>query len=172
MVGAPFFSVAAIIAAAEVTALVVASGVAPAPHSVRSAQQHSPSRRAHRWCRRLDRIVTRTGCVVVLAVGVVASVLVEQLAPPQRALRVLRATAGVSLAGYLLHVHVAARVGGGLSALLSLGELRALYVTFAIALVPGMRLAFSESAGTHRHESRRGALGASFRSRNVRATCA
>jgi hypothetical protein len=35
----------------------------------------------------------------------------------------------VSLVGCLLHVHVAARVDGGLSALLSVGELRALHLT-------------------------------------------
>ena len=46
--------------------------------------------------------------------------------------------------------HVAARIDGGLSALLSIGELRALYVTLAGALVLGMRLAFSHIASARR----------------------
>lgn len=90
--------------------------------------------------------VTLIGVVVVLALSVVAGIVVARLSPPQRTARALVAAAGVSLVGYLLHVHVAARVDGGLSALLSVGELRALYLTYAIALSVGMRLAFSQGA--------------------------
>jgi hypothetical protein len=72
--------------------------------------------------------------------------LVARLSPPHRTARAFVAAAVVSLVGYLFHVHVAARVDGGLSALLTVGELRALYLTYAIALVAGMRLAFSRGA--------------------------
>jgi hypothetical protein len=90
--------------------------------------------------------VTLAGVVVVLAVSVVAGMLVARLSPPHRTARALAAAAGVSLVGYLLHVYVAARVDGGLSALLSVGELRALYLGYAIAVGVGMRLAFSQGA--------------------------
>ena len=90
--------------------------------------------------------VTLAGVVVVLAVSVVAGIVVARLSPPHRTPRALVAAAGVSFVGYLLHVHVAARVDGGLSALLSVGELRALYLTYAIALAIGMRLTFSQGA--------------------------
>ena len=90
-----------------------------------------------------DPIVTVVGGVVVLVVSAVAGVAVARLSPSFRALRVLAAAAGVALVGYLLHLNVAARADGGLSALLSVGELRALYVTVASALVLGMRFAFS-----------------------------
>jgi len=90
-----------------------------------------------------DPIVTIVGVLVVLAVSVLAGVVVARLSPPFRTFRVVLAAAGVALLGYLLHLHVAARVDGGLSALLSVGELRALYVTAASALVLGMRFAFS-----------------------------
>jgi hypothetical protein len=93
-----------------------------------------------------DVNVTVVGVLVVLAMSAVAGVLAAWLSPSHRTLRVLVAAAGVALIGYLLHVHVAARIDGGLSALLSTGELRALYVTVAGALVLGMRLAFSHSA--------------------------
>lgn len=95
-------------------------------------------------------IVTISGVVVVLAVSAMAGIVVARLSPSFRTFRVLVAAAGVALAGYLLHVHVAARVDGGLSALLSIGELRALYVTAASALVLGMRFAFSPGASTDR----------------------
>ena len=90
-----------------------------------------------------DPIVTIVGVLVVLAVSVLAGIVVAWLSPSFRTLRVVLAAVGVALAGYLLHLHVAARVDGGLSALLSVGELRALYVTAASALVLGMRFAFS-----------------------------
>ena len=80
-----------------------------------------------------DAVVTIMGVLVVLAVSAMAGIIVARLSPSYRTLRVLVAAAGVALVGYLLHVHVAARVDGGLSALLSIGELRALYVTLASA---------------------------------------
>jgi hypothetical protein len=93
-----------------------------------------------------DSIVTIAGVVVVLALSALAGMVVARLSPSFRTLRTLFAAAGVAFVGYLLHVTVAARMNVGLSALLSVGELRALYVTLASALVLGMRLAFS--AGT------------------------
>jgi hypothetical protein len=94
--------------------------------------------------------VTIIGVLVVLALSAVAGILVAWLSPSQRTLRELVAAAGVALLGYFVHVHLAARIDGGLSALLSLGELRALYITLASALVLGMRLAFSQSASARR----------------------
>ena len=90
-----------------------------------------------------DAIVTIMGVLVVLALSTLAGMIVARLSPSFRTLRTLVAAAGVSIVGYLLHVHVAARMDSGLSALLSLGELRALYVTLASALVLGIRFAFS-----------------------------
>ena len=97
-----------------------------------------------------DVIVTLVGVLVVLAMGALAGMLVARLSPSFRSVRVLVAAAGVALVGYLLHVHLAARVDGGLSALLSVGELRALYAVGATALVLGMRLAFSPGASAVR----------------------
>jgi hypothetical protein len=94
--------------------------------------------------------VTILGVVVVLALSAAAGILVAWLSPSQRTLRETVAAAAVALAGYFVHVHVAARIDGGLSALLSLGELRALYITLAGTLVVGMRLAFSQSASARR----------------------
>ena len=94
--------------------------------------------------------VTIIGVLVVLVLSAVAGILVAWLSPSQRTLREILAAAGVAVVGYFLHAHVAARIDGGLSALLSLGELRALYITLAVALVLGMRLAFSQSASARR----------------------
>ena len=94
--------------------------------------------------------VTILGVLVVLAMSVVAGILVAWLSPSQRALRELLAASAVAVVGYFLHVHVVARIDGGLSALLSLGELRALYITLASALVVGMRLAFSQGTSARR----------------------
>ena len=94
--------------------------------------------------------VTIIGVLVVLALSAVAGILAARLSPSPRTLRELVVAAGVALFGYFVHVHVAARIDGGLSALLSLGELRALYTTLASALVLGMRLAFSQSASARR----------------------
>ena len=97
-----------------------------------------------------DAIVTIMGVVVVLALSTLAGGIVARLSPSFRTLRTLLAAVGVALVGYLLHVHVAARMDVGLSALLSVGELRALYVTLAIALVLGIRFAFSPGASARR----------------------
>lgn len=97
-----------------------------------------------------DPVVTIVGVVVVLAVSALAGVVVARLSPSFRTVRVVLAAAGVALGGYLLHLHVAARIDGGLSALLSVGELRALYLTAASALVLGMRFAFSPVTSARR----------------------
>ena len=97
-----------------------------------------------------DAVVTIVGVVVVLALSTLAGMLVARLSPSFRTLRTLLAAAGVALVGYLLHVHVASRMDVGLSALLSIGELRALYVTLASALVLGIRFAFSTRASARR----------------------
>ncbi|MEO6525990.1 MAG: hypothetical protein ABIP93_05150 [Gemmatimonadaceae bacterium] len=96
-------------------------------------------------------VVTIVGVAVVLVLSAMTGILVARLAPSFRTLRALIAAAGVALVGYFLHLYVAARSPGGLSALLSFGELRALYVTLAIALVLGMRFAFSPGTSAHRH---------------------
>jgi hypothetical protein len=94
--------------------------------------------------------VTIIGVLVVLLVSAVAGVVAAWLSPSQRTLRVVLAAVAVAVIGYFFHVHVTARRDGGLSALLSIGELRALYVTLAGALVLGMRLAFSHIASARR----------------------
>ena len=90
--------------------------------------------------------VTPVGGLVVLAMSAAAGLVVARLSPSPRILHVAAAAAGVSLAGYLLHLHVVARAPGGLAALLSVGELRAMYFVLGVALVAGMRLAFSPVA--------------------------
>jgi len=97
-----------------------------------------------------DPIVTIVGVLVVLAMGALAGMIVARLSPSFRTFRVVVAAAGVALVGYLLHVHLAARVDGGLSALLAVGELRALYAVGASALVLGMRFAFSQGTSATR----------------------
>ena len=87
--------------------------------------------------------VTPTGGLVVLVVSVAAGVVVARITPSFRTLHVAATAAGLLLAGYLLHLHVVARTPGGLAALLSVGELRGLYLTLGVALVAGMRFAFS-----------------------------
>ena len=91
--------------------------------------------------------VTLMGCAVVLVVSAVAGVVIAELTSSRRTLFSALATFGMTLAGYLAHVHIVARTPGGLAALLTLGELRALYATGAIALLAGMRYAFSPSVG-------------------------
>ena len=91
--------------------------------------------------------VTLVGGAVVLVVSAVAGVVIVELTSSHRTLHSALAAFGVALAGYLAHVHIVARTPGGLAALLTLGELRALYATGAIALLAGMRYAFSPSAG-------------------------
>lgn len=90
--------------------------------------------------------VTPTGGLVVLVMCVVAGLAVARIAPTFRTLHVVATAAGVGLSAYLLHVHVVSRTPGGLAALLTVGELRGLYVTLVIALVAGMRFAFLSAA--------------------------
>ena len=91
--------------------------------------------------------VTLMGGAVVLGVSAVAGVVIAQLTSSRRTPHSALAAFGVALVGYLVHVHIVARTPGGLAALLTLGELRAVYATGAIALLAGMRYAFSPSAG-------------------------
>jgi hypothetical protein len=86
--------------------------------------------------------VTPVGVAVVIVVSLVAGLLVARLVSPHRFSRLVAAAAGVSLTGYLFHLHVVARTPGGLAALLSVGQLRALYLALGIALLAGMRFAF------------------------------
>ncbi|MEP7000937.1 MAG: hypothetical protein ABI969_10705 [bacterium] len=90
--------------------------------------------------------VTPMGGAVVLVVSTMAGVVIAQLTSSRRTLHSALAAFGMALAGYLAHVHIVARTPAGLAALLTVGELRALYATGAIALVIGMRYAFSPSA--------------------------
>jgi hypothetical protein len=99
--------------------------------------------------------VTPMGGLVVLAMCMVAGFIVARIASSTRTLHVVAAAAGLALVSYLLHLHVVARTPGGLAALLSVGELRGLYLTLAVALVAGMRFAFSASASAPRHSSAR-----------------
>jgi hypothetical protein len=87
--------------------------------------------------------VTPLGAVVVLTSSLVAGLIVARLASSGRTLHVVAVGAGVALSGYLVHLHVVGRMPGGLTELLSRGELRALYCVTAVALVSGMRFAFS-----------------------------
>jgi hypothetical protein len=86
--------------------------------------------------------VTPMGGLVVLAMSVAAGFVVARIAPSFRTLHVFAAAAGVALTSYFLHLHVVARSPGGLAALLSVGELRGIYLMLGIALVAGMRFAF------------------------------
>jgi hypothetical protein len=90
--------------------------------------------------------VTPVGGLVVLAMSIVAGFAVALLAPSFRLRRIAAAAAVVALAGYLLHLHVAGRTPGGLAALLTVGELRGMYLVLGVSLVAGMRFAFSRSA--------------------------
>lgn len=93
--------------------------------------------------------VTLTGVGVVFCMSVVAGLVTASLATSRRTLLGYAAAGGVALLGYLLHLHVIARTPGGLASLLSIGELRALYVVAGLTLAIGMRFAFlprSESA--------------------------
>jgi hypothetical protein len=92
--------------------------------------------------------VTPVGGLVVLAMCMVAGFVVARIASSCRTMHVVAAAAGVALASYLLHLHVVARSPGGLAALLSVGELRGMYLALGLALVAGMRFAFSASTST------------------------
>ena len=100
--------------------------------------------------------VTPVGGLVVLALSALAGFVVARIAPSFRTLHVAAAAAGVSVISYLLHLHVVARTPGGLAALLSVGELRGLYVILGVALVAGMRFAFSAAASATGPEARDG----------------
>ena len=95
--------------------------------------------------------VTPTGGLVVLVLCVMAGLVVARIAPTFRTLHVATAAAGVALVSYFLHVHVVSSIPGGLAALLSVGELRGLYVTLALALTAGMRFAFSPVTKSSEH---------------------
>jgi hypothetical protein len=92
--------------------------------------------------------VTPMGGLVVLVMSVVAGIVTARIAPTFRTLHVATSAAGIAFIGYLLHLHVVARTPGGLADLLTVGELRALYLTLGITLVAGMRFAFSPRATT------------------------
>ena len=95
--------------------------------------------------------VTPTGGLVVLVMCVMAGLVVARIAPTFRTLHVATTAAGVALVGYLMHVHVVSRTPGGLAALLTVGEMRGLYVTLGLALVAGMRFAFLPVAKSSEH---------------------
>lgn len=91
--------------------------------------------------------VTPIGVAVVLVVSVMTGFVITELTSSGRTLHRAMATIGIALAGYLVHVHIVARMPGGLSALLTVGELRAMYSAVAIALFVGMRYAFFPDVG-------------------------
>ena len=91
--------------------------------------------------------VTLVGVAVVLVMSAVAACVTAMLISSRRFLYRAMTVTGVVLSAYLVHLHIVARTPGGLAALLDVGELRALYVAVAIALMSGMRYAFSDSAG-------------------------
>lgn len=90
--------------------------------------------------------VTMVGVAVVLVVSAVAGSAAAALSSSRRPSSSVMAAFGIALAGYLIHLHLVARTPGGLVALLTTGELRALYATSAVALFAGMRYAFSALA--------------------------
>ena len=92
--------------------------------------------------------VTPMGGLVVLVMSVMAGLVAARIAPTFRTLHVMAASGSVALIGYLLHLHVVARTPGGLADLLTIGELRGLYLTLGAGLVAGMRFAFSTGART------------------------
>jgi len=89
--------------------------------------------------------VTPVGGLVVLVLSIAAGFAVARLATWIPSVHVSVAAAIVAFIGYLLHVEVVARMPGGLSALLAVGELRGLYVMLGLALIAGMRFAFSDA---------------------------
>jgi hypothetical protein len=92
--------------------------------------------------------VTPMGCLVVLVLSMMAGFVAACVTPSRRISYILLAAACVAIVGYFLHLHFAARAPGGLAALLSVGELRALYLTLALALAGGIRLAFLPDEGS------------------------
>ena len=96
--------------------------------------------------------VTPVGGLVVLVMCMVAGLVVARIASSFRTMHVVAAAAGVAFASYLLHLHVVAKMPGGLAALLSVGELRGLYLTLGVALVGGMRFAFSADGSAREYQ--------------------
>lgn len=96
--------------------------------------------------------VTALGCLVVLVLSMIAGFAVACVTASRRTPYIILAAACVAAVGYLCHVYVAARTPGGLAALLSVGELRALYVTLGVALVVGIRLALLPNEGSRQQE--------------------
>jgi hypothetical protein len=94
--------------------------------------------------------VTPAGVAVVLVVSAMTGIVIALLASSGRTVYRAMTTFGIGLLAYLVHVHIVARTPGGLAALLTIGELRALYAAVAVALFIGMRYAFSSSTGTTR----------------------
>jgi hypothetical protein len=94
--------------------------------------------------------VTPIGCLVVLALSMLAAFIVTSVTASRRTPYVLLVAGSVALLGYVLHMQVAARSPGGLAGLLSVGELRALYATLGVALVVGIRLALLPGEGARR----------------------
>jgi hypothetical protein len=93
--------------------------------------------------------VTPMGCLVVLVLSMMAGFVAACVTVSRRTPYVFLTSACVAVAGYFIHLHVvAARSPGGLAALLSVGELRALYVTLAVALALGIRLALRPDEGS------------------------
>ena len=92
--------------------------------------------------------VTPAGCLVVLALSMMAGIVAASVTFSRRTPYIILAAGCVTLVGYVLHLHVVARVPGGLAALLSLGELRALYLTSGVALAVGIRLALPAGSRT------------------------
>jgi hypothetical protein len=93
--------------------------------------------------------VTPMGCLVVLVLSMMAGFVAACVTVSRRTPYVFLASACVAIAGYFIHLHVVAvRAPGGLAALLSVGELRALYVTLAVALAVGIRLALPSIEGS------------------------
>ena len=96
--------------------------------------------------------VTPLGCLVVLVLSLIAGFAVACVTASRRTPYITLAAACVAAVGYLCHMYVAARRPGGLAALLSVGELRALYVTLGVALVVGIRLALLPNEGSRQQE--------------------
>jgi hypothetical protein len=92
--------------------------------------------------------VTPMGCLVVLVLSMMAGFVAACVTVSRRTPYIILASACVAIAGYFLHLHVVARAAGGLAALLSVGELRALYLTLAVALAVGIRLALPSNEGS------------------------
>jgi hypothetical protein len=113
-----------------------------------SAHAFLGSRADDVWGFQLD--VTLAGGAVVLVMSAMTGVVVAELTSSGRTFHRAIVAFGMVLVGYLVHVHIVARTPGGLAALLTLGELRALYAAVAFALVAGMRYAFPPRDGAPR----------------------